>query len=224
LNLAMISLEQHQSLMDKQRVYYEEMIRSLKEQLSNPQTPEPSQPRNVGGNLNRRQSSIMMDSLIGVDPVEDNLDETPGHTRGVTSQLFAELLEFDDDGDDWDSSSDDPQHKGGYDAIVLEQQLMSERVKDTNDVGELKEIIETLKAELANSRMSEYQMHNTQQRLKSAHIHRERDCEGMKEFERLKVSKMDLVDSLSNEFERLRQIIKRQHTQIALYQKYRSGS
>ena len=160
-----ISLEQHQALMFEQRAHFEEIIADLHSQLMkskelrNEEHPNhsvlPAVHFDHGGNINRR-SIIDLGSLIGSNKVEDQIDDDEqhdkpwtGHTRGVTSQLFEELLEFDEDsvaesGDSDDSSSsDDPQNKSGYDAIVLEEQLLRTQCQTTNP-GELKEIIETL--------------------------------------------------------------------------------
>merc|ERR550525_563964 len=177
---------------------------------------------NGHSNINRRHSSVFaLDALIGSTAVEDHIDDDhdifskmrdpKSHKRGATSQLMKEMLDFESGGDDDDtdsSSSEDPQNKNGYDAIVLEQTLLEQQFQDTDTVDGLKEIVETLKAELANSRMSEYKMHHTQRR---ASISINRRTEGMREI--LK-SKMDLVDSLGKEFERMRNIIKWQQTQI----------
>lgn len=222
----MISLVEHQALMDQQRVHFEGIISNLQQQLK--YNADPSE--RMVGNINRRTSSVLLDSLVGPHQMVEDFVEDPfaadtesefaKHQRGATSQILDELLHYESKDSqhtsDTDSSSDDPQHNNGYDAILLEQQIISDTLNvDGMNVDGLKEIIETLKAELANSRMSEYR-HNTQrhheQRLKSISVNRR--VEGFREILQ---SKMDLVESLSDEFERMRNIIKRQQMCIDMY-------
>merc|ERR1719242_2746531 len=143
----MISLEDHQFLMDQQREHYEQIIANLQKQLrhQNDKNADGMKQTNDGSNINRRHSSVFeLDALIGSRAVEDHIDDDHSlfpkkrkqnsHKRGATSQLMAELLEFEsgDDDDTDSSSSEDPQNKNGYDAIVLEQTLLEQQFQDTD--------------------------------------------------------------------------------------------
>merc|ERR1719242_1152051 len=74
----MISLEDHQFLMEQQREHYQQIIANLQKQLrhQNDESADGMKQTNGHSNINRRHSSVFaLDALIGSTAVEDHIDD-----------------------------------------------------------------------------------------------------------------------------------------------------